>query len=357
MNTTKCLRSKVGGVPCSKSKRLAWQVTRCAHAKRMCNLPDASKLKHRLRQLRASAFPQGETQETKPIVRDAVWEMDFCSRPIFDERGKKRWELLVCDSARTFQHSEFLPNNKINSVVLRDTLKRIIDEQGGSKPRQMLFFRTQLQTIVTRALADLEIKPVASRRCFAIMDWLDERLENVYKQDPTYDPKAASAFILQDSVPQELSDALRGEMWLFVQMDWASLKEEMKDVESGKAFGSIFYPSSQGLNIELTDDTLIPGCAIFSRRAGPLAGWTAGLELSCVTPDKSRACLVLETDVNTKWKYAAFDKSDDNIAEAEAWQAAKEKVGGLHFLAVQDNPDAELCAGLWLLLDRPLPKV
>ena len=53
----------------------------------------------------------------------------------------------------------------------------------------------------------------------------------------------------------------------------------------------------------------------------------------------------------------AFEKTEENIAEAQAWETAKNGVGGLHFLAIQDNPDAEVCAGLWLLLDRPLPKI
>lgn len=35
-----------------------------------------------------------------------VWELDFCSRPILDERGKKVWELLICDPSRSFEYSE-----------------------------------------------------------------------------------------------------------------------------------------------------------------------------------------------------------------------------------------------------------
>jgi hypothetical protein len=290
-----------------------------------------------------------------PLGDDSVWELDFCSRPLLDERGKKRWELLICNSSRSFEHSEYLPNNKINSVVLKETIQRIIAEQGGNKPRKIMYFRTQLQTIINRALGDLQIKAVASKRCFSLMTWLDERLETVYKPDPGYDPKAATLFPAQESIPKDLSDALRGENWLFVQMDWASLKEEMKDVVAGKAFGELFDPKAQAMDIK--DDTLVPGVAIFSRRAGPLAGWTGSLDLSNIKPDRKRACLILETGVNEKWKYAAFDKTDENLEEAQAWEAAKEAIGGLHFLAVQDNPDAEVCAGLWLLLDRKLPLV
>ena len=296
-----------------------------------------------------------EPREFQVPKDDTTWELDFCSRPILDDRGKKLWELLVCDSDRSFEHSVYLPNNRINSVVLKRCLEDIIQSRDGAKPRRVLYFRTQLQTIITRALSELDIKAVQSKRCYAVMDWLDERLETVYSVDPKYDPTATPGFVFQEGIPKDLSDGLRGEKWLFVQMDWASLKDEMADVANGKAFGALFDPADQ--NLDVTDDTLIPGVAIFSRRAVPLAGWTGSLELSSISPDTNRACLILGTDVSTKWIYGAFDKTEQNIAEAQAWEKAKEGVNGLHFLAVQDNPDAEVCAGLWLLRDRPLPKV
>lgn len=52
----------------------------------------------------------------KSVPKAISWEMDFCSRPILDERGKKMWELLICDAERNFEHAIFFPNNKINSA-------------------------------------------------------------------------------------------------------------------------------------------------------------------------------------------------------------------------------------------------
>lgn len=52
----------------------------------------------------------------KGSPQSQVWELDFCSRPILDERGKKRWELLVCSPNRDFEYSAYFPNNKINST-------------------------------------------------------------------------------------------------------------------------------------------------------------------------------------------------------------------------------------------------
>jgi RNA-binding protein Tab2/Atab2 len=33
-----------------------------------------------------------------------------------DERGKKKWELLICDEDRQFEFSRFFSNNQINST-------------------------------------------------------------------------------------------------------------------------------------------------------------------------------------------------------------------------------------------------
>lgn len=48
-----------------------------------------------------------------------IIELDFCSRPLLDERGKKVWELLACSPDRTFEYSQYFPNNKINSAEVR----------------------------------------------------------------------------------------------------------------------------------------------------------------------------------------------------------------------------------------------
>lgn len=61
--------------------------------------------------------------------------------------------------------------------------------------------------------------------------WLQERLENLYKQDPGYSDKAASLFMLDLQSPQELPDNLRGEQWNFVQLPLSALLEELSQVK------------------------------------------------------------------------------------------------------------------------------
>ncbi len=57
----------------------------------------------------------------------AVWQLDFCSRPVLDERGKKKWELIICDERRRFEFARFFSNNQINSTQVgrRDSINTI----------------------------------------------------------------------------------------------------------------------------------------------------------------------------------------------------------------------------------------
>ena len=65
------------------------------------------------------------------------------------------------------------------------------------------------------------------------------------------------------------------------------------------------------------------GIAVYSRRAVPLAAWTAGLELANVVADPDRACLVLESGVSARWRYGNYRRTPENTADARAWEAAK----------------------------------
>jgi hypothetical protein len=65
---------------------------------------------------------------------------------------------------------------------------------------------------------------------------------------------------------------------------------------------------------------------VFSRRALPLAAWTNGLELACISADVARSCLILETGVNQRWRYGAWQTSPESVLEAEAWEDAKNSI-------------------------------
>lgn len=67
------------------------------------------------------------------------------------------------------------------------------------------------------------------------------------------------------------------------------------------------------------------GVAIYSVRSKPLSAWTRGYDLANLVADPDRACLVLETGVNQRWRYCSFRRTPENIEEAEAWEDAKKQ--------------------------------
>jgi hypothetical protein len=53
-------------------------------------------------------------------------------------------------------------------VQLKKTLEAVLQQTGARRPERVRFFRGQMQTIITRALTELDILPVPSRRCFTL---------------------------------------------------------------------------------------------------------------------------------------------------------------------------------------------
>ncbi|NER84785.1 MAG: DUF1092 family protein [Leptolyngbya sp. SIO1D8] len=93
-----------------------------------------------------------------------VWELDFYSRPILDERNKKRWEVLISEGLQTvdtdpeklFRYSKFLSNTEVNSIELKTAIQEAID-QAPAPPSRIRFFRFSMQNMITRACEELGI--------------------------------------------------------------------------------------------------------------------------------------------------------------------------------------------------------
>jgi hypothetical protein len=51
-----------------------------------------------------------------------------------------------------------------------------------------------------------------------MLNWLEERMETVYKKHPGYDPNSAPLMTFDAQAPKPLPDALRGESWAFVAL-------------------------------------------------------------------------------------------------------------------------------------------
>ncbi|KAF8693743.1 hypothetical protein HU200_039163 [Digitaria exilis] len=302
--------------------------------------------------------PQAEVCYLDPDADpDAIreWELDFCSRPILDARGKKVWELVVCDATLSLQFTRYFPNNAINSVTLRDALASVSEALGVPLPDRARFFRSQMQTIITRACGELGVKAVPSRRCVSLLLWLEERYEAVYSRHPGFQAGTRPLLALDNPFPTTLPENLFGDKWAFVQLPFSAVREEMELLKRSYAFGAGL--DLDLLGFELDDSTLVPGVAVESSRAKALAAWMNGMEICAMEVDTGRASLILSAGVSSRYIYAGYQKTPAATQEAEAWEAAKKACGGLHFLAIQENLNSDGCVGFWLLLDLPPPPV
>lgn len=285
-----------------------------------------------------------------------VWEIDFYSRPILDENGKKLWELLICESplsvaresASLFRDAYYCPSTAVNSEWLGNALKQAI-EKSGQSPQVVRFFRRQMNNMILKACTDVGLDAKLGRRTVALNAWMEDRLVNVYPNEPGYQDTTITspAVQYQTPVPLALPDALQGQQWAFVTLE-ASAFDEMPDWEIDFGEG---FPLSL---VDLTGDRAIPGVIVFSPRAFPLAAWMSGLELGFLKYTTGRTPrLILETGGNDAWVLADV-VSEATQTEAARFEAAKQAAQGVHFLAVQSDPNSETFAGFWLLQELNL---
>jgi hypothetical protein len=282
-----------------------------------------------------------------------IWELDFYSRPVLDENNKKLWEVLVCESPlevgtsvdSLFRYSEFCAGSEVNSVRLRNALDNAIS-QAPKPPDKIRFFRRQMTNMITKACQDADIPVYPSRRTLALDQWIQQRMQDVYPAMPNYQDSQNPSVNLPSAPARPLPDALVGEKWMFVTLEAAALAE-MPEWEI--AFSEAFPLDLAGL----TPETPIPGLIIFSGRALPMAAWMSGLELAFLKFVSTPPCLVLETGADDAWSLANLPKPALQN-EATRFEAAKARANGVHFLAVQSDPNAESFAGFWLLRELNL---
>ena len=287
-------------------------------------------------------------------MSSSIWELDFYSRPIVDENGKKLWEVLICESPTSvdrsveniFRYSEYCSSKTVNSIWLKEAIQKAITDSGNS-PKKIRFFRRQMNNMITKACAEVGIAAAPSRRTYALNQWLSERETEIYPQETGYDEKAANsasvkypplnAIALPDAVKGDKSDS-----WAFVSLEAAAFAELPEwDIN----FGESFPLALAGLD----DETKIPGLIVFSPRSVPLAAWMSGLEMGYLQLEMGvRPKLRLETGASDSWILANLT-NEQTISEAKNFTEAKQKAGGVHFLAIQSNPESESFAGFWLL--------
>lgn len=291
------------------------------------------------------------------------WELDFYSRPILEADGRKRWELLICSSpdpgagpgrgeppdgpSAGFRWHRACPADNVNSIWLRQGIEAALTaaaEQGWGRPRRLRCWRGSMRTMVQRAAEGLGLELVPSRRCYQLVEWLQQRQREVYPHEPGYlaGPLAPAPQPLRP-VPVPLPEAVRGQSW-----DWATLPAAAL-AEAGE--WEIGFAGLMPLPTHLATDVSVPGIRLFSRaRALAIAGWLAGLEPVRLEIEGRR--LVLEAGLEDRWLLATLT-DEEAAAAALAFATARDQAAGLQFIAVLSEPGAAGVEGFWMLRDLP----
>jgi len=281
------------------------------------------------------------------------WELDYYSRPILESDGKKRWELLICSTpapgsnADDFRFVLACPASSVNSIWLKQALEQALEAssaEGYGRPRRLRCWRGSMRTMVQRAAEGLGLELVPSRRCYALVSWLQERERSVYPLEEGYmaGPLAPPPLPIR-AVSVPLPEAARGDRWAWATLPLAALAEA---AEWEMGFSGL-VPLPAGLDPE----TPVPGIRLFSAtRALAMAGWIAGLEpVRLAIADQQ---LILEAGLEDRWLLTNLPEQEAATAD-QAFQRARQDAGGMQFIAVQASEEDQRFEGFWLLRDLP----
>ena len=90
--------------------------------------------------------------------------------------------------------------------------------EAGTSPQRIRFFRRQMNNMITKACKDIGIPAAASRRAIALQQWLDDRLEHFYPNQPNYQSTTTTSVQMFSDPPHPLPAALIGDKWTFASL-------------------------------------------------------------------------------------------------------------------------------------------
>ena len=283
-------------------------------------------------------------------LKKADWEIDFYSRPVKDENGKKRWELLITSTndfkdKNTFKWEKVCPASTVNSIWLKDALEEAIKEankQGWGTPPVIRCWRSSMKTMIKRAADQIGIELISSRRTYSLLEWLIDREKNLYPQQKGYigvnlAPPANP--ITNQAIP--LPEEVRGESWSFASLSLNTLRE----ADEWKIEFSNLIPIKDSID----ENIFIPGIRLFSsQRSLALAAWLGGLEPAKLLIQGTQ--IILEAGQADRWLVTDVEEEAKNAIKKN-FQNAKRDADGLQFISVQKSSEQNSLDGFWMLRD------
>lgn len=272
-----------------------------------------------------------------------IWQADFYRRPLRDETGKPLWELLICDSAQTFQFSALCRQSEANSNWLAAQFQQVPNQK---LPDTIQVFRPQSLSLIEAAGKVLGVKVEATRRTAALKTLLQQRAQE-YSSLPNYTNEAYRPIDLETPPPIPLPENLWGDTWRFASLPAGDILEAIQ----GRPIPILEMPELLlPLNLGLASTVPVPGVVIDGgRQSMRLARWIQeakpfALNYIAGAPDG----LILEAGLADRWVVATFEDSEVKVA-AETYQKRKQSSKGLHFLLVQPDDSGMTYTGFWLL--------
>ena len=283
-------------------------------------------------------------------LKKADWEIDFYSRPLIDENGKKRWELLITNTnnfkdKKTFKWEKICPASTVNSIWLKDALEEAINDaksQGWDRPSVIRCWRSSMKTMIKRAADQIGIELISSRRTYSLLEWLIDREKNLYPQQKGYigvnlAPPANP--ITNQAIP--LPEEVRGESWSFASLSLNTLRE----ADEWKIEFSNLIPIKDSID----ENIFIPGIRLFSsQRSLALAAWLGGLEPAKLLIHGTQ--IILEAGQADRWLVTDVEEEAKNAIKKN-FQNAKRDADGLQFISVQKSAEQNSLDGFWMLRD------
>jgi len=274
-----------------------------------------------------------------------VWQADFYRRPLQDAAGQALWELLVCNSTRTFTYEALCPQSEANAKWLVEQLQLAAgDEQN--LPSLIQVFRPQSLSLISAAGQQLGIPVEPTRRTFTLKQWLQER-SNLYPSMENSTGEPYNPLAVDKLPPTPLPENLWGEQWRFATLSAGDVQEAFID----RPIPILKMPEFLlPLNLGLASTVAVPGVVIYGgRQSLRLARWlqeARPVALNYVAGAPSG--LVLEAGLIERWIVATFEDQEVMTA-AQAYEQRKQLSQGLHFLLVQPDDSGMTYSGFWLL--------
>jgi len=284
----------------------------------------------------------------KANLKTSDWELDFYSRPVLENDGKKRWELLISSSqdfsgAQTFRWEKKCPANDVNSIWLSKALQEAINdakEQGWGIPQRLRCWRTSMRTMIKKSAEKVGIEVIESRRTYSLFEWLSQREKDIYPNEPGYiaGPLAPTVIPMVNQ-PEPLPEALRGDAWSFSSISLGSLREAK---EWPMEFNALIP-----LNESLSENIQVPGLRLFSKnRALALSAWLSGVEPVRLLVENNQ--LILEAGQQDRWLVTDMNQGYANEVKSYLINSQKE-ADGIQFISIQSSPKEEKFTGFWML--------